>query len=64
LLFEVRFGAFLAWSPRGKSELSQASRDVCYSIKADEPGPGPGVRMIEYAVRRLREIDPPVLRGC
>lgn len=35
LISELRFGAFLVYSPRGTSELSRKSRDICYSMKND-----------------------------
>jgi hypothetical protein len=38
LLSEVQFGAFLVYSPRGKSPESQASRTNCYGVKQDRPG--------------------------
>lgn len=34
---EVRYGALLAYSPRGQSEISKRSRDVCYKIKNGDP---------------------------
>lgn len=46
---EVGFGALLAYSPRGQSEVSRRSRDVCYAIKAGQPG------ALELVGRRLRE---------
>ena len=49
LLSEVRFGAFLVYSPRGKSEVSCQSRAVRDSIKQDWP---PG---IAQAVERLSQ---------
>lgn len=49
LLSEVRFGAFLVYSPRGSSEESRRSRVVRDSIKHDWP---PG---IAHAVERLAE---------
>jgi hypothetical protein len=36
LLSEVRYGALLAYSPRGQSEISKRSRDVCYKIKSGD----------------------------
>lgn len=47
LLSEVRFGAFLVYSPRGSSEVSRQSRAVRDTIKYDWP---PG---IAQAVERL-----------
>lgn len=47
LLSEVRFGAFLVYSPRGSSEVSQRSRGWRDAIKYDRP---PG---IAHAVDRL-----------
>jgi hypothetical protein len=42
--------------------VSVQSRQICYAVKKDEVGPSTDVRMIEYAVRRLRQEDPPELR--
>lgn len=47
LLSEVRFGAFLVYSPRGSSEVSQRSRGWRDAIKYDRP---PG---IAHAIERL-----------
>jgi hypothetical protein len=33
LLSEIRYAALLAYSPRGSSDTSQYSREVCYAIK-------------------------------
>jgi len=49
LLSEVRFGAFLIYSPRGSSEVSRQSRAVRDTIKHDWP---PG---IAHAVQRLSQ---------
>ena len=49
LLSEVRFGAFLVYSPRGSSEISRQSRSVRDTIKHDWP---PG---IAHAVERLSQ---------
>ena len=38
MLSEVRFGAFLQYSPRGESEVSQLSRRWRDAVKADTPG--------------------------
>lgn len=46
---EVRYGALLAYSPRGQSEISKRSRDVCYKIKNGDP------ETLALATRRLRE---------
>ncbi len=46
---EVDFGALLAYSPRGQSETSRRSRDVCYRIKASDP------ETLTLAGQRLRE---------
>jgi len=35
---EVPYGALLVYSPRGSSEISVKSREVCYGIKNDRPG--------------------------
>jgi hypothetical protein len=61
-LSDVQFGAFLAYSPRGQTDISRQSRVVCHRIKGDGPGFAPNERMIDYAVRRLREESPEVLR--
>lgn len=37
LLSEIRFGAFLAYSPRGKSDVSKRSRRFCKGIKHVDP---------------------------
>jgi hypothetical protein len=60
LLSDVEFGSFLAYSPRGTSPVSQQSRSICHQVKVDGPGPlaDPRERMIDYAVRRLREVRP------
>jgi hypothetical protein len=49
LLSEVRFGAFLVYSPRGASDISRQSRSVRDTIKHDWP---PG---IAHAVERLSQ---------
>jgi adenine/guanine phosphoribosyltransferase-like PRPP-binding protein len=49
LLSEVRFGAFLVYSPRGSSKVSRESRAVRDTIKYDWP---PG---ITYSVERLAQ---------
>jgi hypothetical protein len=54
LLSEVTFGSFLAYSPRGTSEISQRSQRICYGIKADRVVGAPPVRLIEYAVERFK----------
>jgi hypothetical protein len=36
--FEVPFGALVTYSPRGTSETSRKSREVCYGIKNDSSG--------------------------
>jgi hypothetical protein len=36
LLSELTFGALLTYSPRGRSEVSQRSRRVCYDLKAGD----------------------------
>lgn len=46
---EVTFGSLLCYSPRGQSDLSRQSRDVCYAIKAGQPG------ILALVGRRLRE---------
>ena len=35
LISELRFGSFLAYSPRGHPSVSRKSRDVCYRMKND-----------------------------
>lgn len=34
---DVEYGALLAYSPRGQSDTSKLSRDVCYKIKNGDP---------------------------
>lgn len=46
---EVVYGALLAYSPRGQSEISRRSRDVCYNIKAGD------LATLQHAAHRLRE---------
>lgn len=45
--FELRFGTFLVYSPRGQSQTSRRSRDICYRMKNDTGG------AIEQLVARL-----------
>lgn len=52
LLYDLRFGAFLVYSPRGTSEVSVMSRKVRDAIKYDTPG------MLGKAVERLLEELP------
>jgi hypothetical protein len=54
LPFELPFGSFLNYSPRGQSETSLHSKRIGLSVKADGPGPQPPEAMIEFAVRRLK----------
>jgi predicted amidophosphoribosyltransferase len=49
LLSELRFGSFLAYSPRGQSDVSRNSRDICYRMKNDTAG------AIAQFVARLKE---------
>lgn len=53
MISDVRFGAFLAYSPRGTSEISRRSEAICRRIKADGPSHEPLLSMVEYAVQRL-----------
>jgi hypothetical protein len=46
--FDLRFGSFLVYSPRGTSTVSKQSRAVCYRIKQDTGG------AIAQLVERLR----------
>jgi len=62
LLFELPFGALLAYSPRGTSELSKQSRGLCYQIKLDGVIGDPPVRAIERAVARLSDEGSSALR--
>ena len=55
---EVAFGAFLAYSPSGQSEISRRSRRICHSIKQDGPSGDPKRRMVEFAIARLLEEEP------
>jgi hypothetical protein len=57
LLSEVRFGSWLAYSPRGVSETSKQSRIVCYQIKKDGAIGDPPVPAIDHVVRRLAEFS-------
>jgi hypothetical protein len=36
--FDLRFGSFLVYSPRGTSTVSKQSRAVCYRVKQDTGG--------------------------
>lgn len=62
MLSELPFGALLAYSPRGTSELSQQSRGLCYRIKMDGVISDPPVRAIERAVERLSDRGSSELR--
>jgi hypothetical protein len=57
LLSSLRFGAFLAYSPHGRSPAELASQAVCRQIKRDGyVSKGRRVEpVIPYAIRRLRE---------
>jgi hypothetical protein len=55
LLSEIPYGTFANYSPRGTSELSQKSRNLCGHIKAGKVG------LIESAVPLLRSADAAVL---
>jgi len=46
--FDLRFGSFLVYSPRGTSTVSKQSRAVCYRVKQDTGG------AIAQLVERLR----------
>jgi hypothetical protein len=46
---ELLYGALLAYSPRGQSEISRRSQDVCYRIKAGH------LATLQLAAQRLRE---------
>lgn len=51
-LSEISFGAFLAYSPRGISEVSKKSRTITYDIKADR------AKAIHRVVERLaKELE-------
>lgn len=50
LLSEVRFGAFLTYSPRGRSEVSTKSRMFRDAVKFDRPG------VIRDIVTRLKAV--------
>lgn len=50
--FELRFGTFLVYSPRGQSQTSRRSRDICYRMKNDSGG------AIEQLVARLHSELP------
>ena len=49
LLSELDYGALLAYSPRGRTEPSRRSRDVCYKLKAGDPG------ILQLSALRLSE---------
>lgn len=55
LLSEVRFGAFLVYSPRGTSAISRRSRDWCYSIKSDIP---PAISKVVQAMVQTLDTTP------
>jgi hypothetical protein len=55
LPFELPFGSFLNYSPRGQAETSARSKRIGLVIKVDGLGPQPPEPMIEFAVRRLKE---------
>jgi hypothetical protein len=46
---EVLYGALLAYSPRGRNEISRRSQDVCYQIKAGN------LATLQHVAQRLRE---------
>jgi hypothetical protein len=46
---ELPYGALLAYSPRGQSEVSKRSQEVCYRVKAGEPA------ILQRAIQLLRE---------
>jgi predicted amidophosphoribosyltransferase len=56
---DIPFGAFLVYSPYGRSKESTDSRDLTYRMKKD--GIYKGERIIEYTVRRLKKLSPPEL---
>ena len=56
MLSSVEYGAFLAFSPRGTSEVSRRSQTITYRVKNDGPGPNEGESMIVAIARRLREL--------
>jgi hypothetical protein len=56
--FELRFGTFLVYSPRGQSSTSKHSRDICYRMKNDSGGAVDQLRMLLATARLLREQFP------
>lgn len=58
-LSEIRFGSFLIYSPRGASNISQASKEVCHRVKVDGTLQPSRRNAIDYAVKRFREVAPP-----
>jgi hypothetical protein len=50
LPFELPFGSFLNYSPRGQAEISARSKRIGLAIKADGAGPQAPEPMIEYAL--------------
>ena len=62
MLSRLEFSSFLAYSPRGASEVSRRSQSILRSIKRDEVDPNPNVgSLIAFAVRRLLEAKPSFL---
>jgi hypothetical protein len=53
----IRFGAYLVYTPRGATEKSKQSKDLCIAVKEDKFGPVESpprmVRVIPYLAKRL-----------
>lgn len=59
MLSEVLYAAYLAYSPRGVSDVSRGSRAICHGLKGDRPSAQAGLALIEYVVGRLAGDRPP-----
>lgn len=58
MLSEVHFAAYLAYSPRGTSEMSRRSRAICHGLKQDKASEQANLPLIEYVVDRLAADQP------
>lgn len=58
MLSDLRFGAFLAYSPRGNSAASKESRALCYAVKQDGVLGSPPEPAVEALVGRLAAALP------
>ena len=57
LLSEVAFGAFLQYSPRGRSEVSRKSREWRDAVKNDDPGAISRIVRVLSAQLRATSLD-------